>query len=145
MDTPKTKVAVAASAAAVALSAATVVYANSIPDRVSIEKSSPFFWPSYKKLGVRIDGEIRRRDVVEFCVSEGWAMVQVRDSFGRLVIDPQKPGHWLLTKVEGAIEPYWIDNEQKKAGPGDAARLAAAEAKRQRKAAKLRQLAERQA
>lgn len=108
-----------------------------IPDRVSIERDSPFFWPGYKKLGVKIDGEKRSRDVVEFCVSEGWARVQAKDKFGRKIVDPENTGHWLLVKVEGKIEPYWIDKEQRAASPADAARLSAAEAKRQRKAAAL--------
>lgn len=107
-----------------------------IPDRVSIEPG-PHYWPGYKKLGVKIDGEIRRADVVEFCVSQGWAMVHVKDKYGRKQADPSRPGFLLNTRVEGVIEPYWIDRDQKKAEPGDAARLAAAEAKRQRKAAKL--------
>lgn len=108
-----------------------------IPDRVSIEKGNPHYWPGYKHLGVKIDGEIRRADVVEFCVSEGWAMVHVKDKYGRKQADPDRPGFLLNTRVEGMIEPYWIDKDQKKAEPGDAARLAAAEAKRQRKAARL--------
>lgn len=116
---------------------------NQIPDRVAIDRKSPFFWPNYKKLGVKIDGEIRRRDVIEFCVSEGWARVQVRDSMGRLVVDTEKGDEWLTTQVNGVIEPYWLTKEQKAAGPGDAARLAAAEAKRQRRAERNRRIAER--
>jgi hypothetical protein len=113
---------------------------NLIPDHVSIEKGNPNFWPGYKKLGVKIDGEIRRGDVVEFCVSEGWAMVQVKDRFGRRSVNPET-GTYFLERVEGLIEPYWITPEQKAAGPGDAERLSAAEAKRQRKAERNRSIA----
>lgn len=109
-----------------------------IPDRVSIEVDSPFYWGRVRKLGVRVDGVKRNRDVVEFCVSDGWVRVQAKDKFGRKLVDPNDPGRYLLAKIEGVVvEPYWIDDELKEAGPADAARLSAAEAKRQRKAAAL--------
>jgi hypothetical protein len=114
-----------------------------IPDRVSLERNSPYFWHAYRKIGVKIDGVIRRADVVEFCVSEGWAMVQVK-KMGLRVPDPATNGRtFLLERVQGVIEPYWITKDQVAAKPVDASALAAAELKRQRKAEKLRQIAER--
>lgn len=106
---------------------------GSIPDRVCIESHSPYYWPGYRNLGVKIDGEVRRRDVVEFCVSEGWARVFVRNSVGQLKIDRER-GRYLDECITGKIEPYWIDKDRKKASSEDASRLSAAEAKRRRKA-----------
>lgn len=116
---------------------------DAIPDHVSIERHSPHFWPGYKKLGVKIDGAIRRSDVVEFCVSEGWAMVQVKNAMGVRVPDPATNGRtFLLERVTGKIEPYWIAKDQQRAKPDAASALAAAEIKRQIKAEKLRKIAD---
>jgi hypothetical protein len=108
-----------------------------IPDHVSIDAKSPHFWDCYYLLGVKIDGRERLGDVHEFCVSEGWAMVRARGLDGKPYDDGT--GHFAMEKITGRIEPYL-----KKPLPGqktlaDAERINAAEAKRQRKAAKLRQ------
>lgn len=117
---------------------------DAIPDHVSLERTSPYYWSGYRKIGVKIDGLIRRQDVVEFCVSEGWAMVQVKTAMGVRVPDPATNGQtFLLRRVEGVIEPYWIAKDQKAAQPDAALALAAAEAKRQRRAVKLKKLEER--
>lgn len=108
---------------------------DAIPDHVSIERHNPHFWPGYRRLGVKIDDVIRRGDVVEFCVSEGWAMVQVKNAMGVRVPDPATNGKtFLLERVEGKIEPYWIAKDEKAARPDAASALAAAELKRQRRA-----------
>lgn len=110
-----------------------------IPDHVSIDTASPHFWPTYYLLGVRIDGRERLGDVHEFCVSEGWAMVRAKGPDGRPYDDGT--GHFAMEKIVGKIEPYL-----KKPLPGqktlaDAERIRAAEEKRARKAAKLRERA----
>jgi hypothetical protein len=43
---------------------------DEIPDRVSLETDSPYFFPQWQRLGVRINGG-DSVSVVEFCVSEG--------------------------------------------------------------------------
>ena len=100
-----------------------------IPDRVSIDPKSPHFWPDYRKLGVRVNGEVRRGDVHEFCVSEGWAMVRKRTRWGYVV----KGDTYELEKIEGRIEPYFVFEHNPVTS---ADRLKAAEEKRARKAAK---------
>jgi len=98
-----------------------------IPDRVSIDPKSPHFWPDYRKLGVRINGEVRRGDVHEFCVSEGWAKVRQRTKWGYVV----NGDTYALEKIEGRIEPYFAF--ERDPAPD---RQKAAEEKRARKAAK---------
>lgn len=108
-----------------------------IPDHVSIDRASPHFWDCYYLLGVKIDGRERLGDVHEFCVSEGWAMVRAKGLDGRPYDDGT--GHFAMQKVEGKIEPYLKKPLPGQKTLGDAERINAAEAKRQRKAAKLRQ------
>ena len=108
-----------------------------IPDRVCINPSDLHFWPQYKSLGVKIDGEDRPGDVHEFCVSEGWAMVRERGPNGKFVIDPEGKGY-ALVKLEGKIEPYFRRPPETAPVPtqSDYDRIKAAEAKRARKAMK---------
>lgn len=109
-----------------------------IPDRVSLDPTSPHYWPHYRKLGVNIDGKKRPGDVHEFCVSEGWAMVRARNEEGKFRIDPSGSG-FMLERITGQIEPFLrepLPDERKTLA--DAERLRAAEEKRQRKAAKMR-------
>ena len=109
-----------------------------IPDRVSLDPTSPHYWPHYRKLGVNIDGKKRPGDVHEFCVSVGWAMVRVRNEKGQFKIDPTGQG-FMLERITGQIEPFLrepLPDERKTLA--DAERLRAAEEKRQRKAAKMR-------
>lgn len=104
-----------------------------IPDRVSLDPTSEHFWPEYRKLGVRINGEQRPGDVHEFCVSEGWAMVRSKTPEGRYRHDGRTI---LLDRIEGHIEPFIRKPLKGPPGDADKAALAAAEAKRARKAAR---------
>lgn len=114
-----------------------MAHVGGIPDRVSLDPESPHYWPDYRKLGVVIDGVNRPGDVHEFCVSEGWAMVRVRNAKGQFKIDPARSG-FLVERVEGRIEPYLRESmPDRRKTVGDAVAINAAEAKRQRKAAKL--------
>lgn len=111
---------------------------TAIPDRVSIERTSKYFFPNYKGLGVRIDGVNRPGDVHEFCVSKGWADVRARNEKGQFRIDGETNGY-VLERVHGLVEPFWKfppKGDTKTAA--DAERMQAAEEKRQRKAEKLR-------
>lgn len=75
---------------------------NGIPDRVSLEEDSPFYFPAWQKIGVRFNGG-DRRSVVEFCVSEGWLRTQIFHG-GR----PKKvDGKSVTNTLHGVIEPYW--------------------------------------
>lgn len=78
--------------------------AAEFPDRISIERRSPFYDSVVENLGVRIDG-IEQDSVVEYCVSEGWARIGERDHRGKLVWEYD---HYRSRRVEGVqIEPYW--------------------------------------
>lgn len=76
--------------------------ATSIPDRVSIESDSPYYFEDYTNLGVRHNcGEMA--SVVEFCVSEGWCRTQVFHG-GR---PKTERGYYVTIRRNGIIEPYW--------------------------------------
>lgn len=79
-------------------------YSGDIPDRVSINPKSRFYFAKYRGLGVKISGYVRKADVEEFCVSEGWALVRVPDARGRFKTER---GKFLTTKIKGLIEPFW--------------------------------------
>lgn len=79
-------------------------YSGDIPDRVSINPKSRFYFPRYRGLGVKISGYVRKADVEEFCVSEGWAMVRIPDARGRFKTER---GKFLTQKIKGIIEPFW--------------------------------------
>ena len=115
------------------------------PDRLSVDSSSPYFDTCFKRVGVRVDGEERRGDVQEYCVSEGWALVRERNVLGKFKIDEK--GQYVLKRMFGKIVAYFKDNRptrrvasayQQSAVSANSA-LEAAEAKRRRKAAKLRE------
>ena len=54
------------------------------PDRLSVNQNSPFFdEPTLMRgIGIRFKG-VQRRDVEEYCVSEGWIKVQVGKKMDR--------------------------------------------------------------
>lgn len=102
-------------------------------DRLSADPSSPYYNKEVlRKIGVKVNGVPMPSNVREFCVSEGWVDVQRKVS-----------GKWEVERRTGVIvEPFERHNHQQNGHmtAGDHERLAAAEAKRQRKAAKLRSL-----
>lgn len=112
------------------------------PDHLSVDRDSPYYDECYKRIGVRLDGIERRGDVQEYCMSEGWILVRDRNAIGKFKIDNQ--GRYMFTKLFGAVVAYWKDNRPTRrfvpnyTQPPEAAKaaLSAAEAKRQRKAAK---------
>lgn len=64
------------------------------PDRLSVDPKSPHHDAAAlaRDVGVRFKG-VERTNVVEYCVSEAWARLEV------------KPG--LAMKVNGPVEPYY--------------------------------------
>lgn len=119
-----------------------------VPDRLCVDKTSKFFSESYRDIGVRFNGVDRPGDVQEYCASEGWLRVRIRDGKGRFRINPD--GSYVIARIEGLVEPYWRKKtlaEKMASQPGLVARdhagaLAAAEAKRKRKAERNARLAE---
>lgn len=89
------------------------------PDRLSVNQSSPFFdEPTLMRgIGIRFKG-VQRRDVEEYCVSEGWIKVQVGKKMDRR-------GQPLTITLKGPVEA-WFESPAK--GEGEEAAPATDEA-----------------
>lgn len=76
---------------------------QTIPDRLSIDPDSPHFNADVlqRGIGIRFKGN-ERRDVEEYCISEGWIRVQA----GKTVDRRGKP---LTLKLNGPVEA-WFEN-----------------------------------
>jgi hypothetical protein len=74
-----------------------------MPDRLSVDPSSPFYDGDLlaRGVGIRFKGE-EKTNVEEYCVSEGW----VRLSLGNKV---DRHGKALTIKLSGPVEPYLRD------------------------------------
>ena len=74
-----------------------------LPDRLSTNPRSPYYNEELLKrdIGIRFDGK-ERKDVDEYCVSEGWIRVAV----GKTV---DRNGNPLTIKLNGKVEPYFRD------------------------------------
>jgi Protein of unknown function (DUF3297) len=77
---------------------------DTIPDRLSIDPSSPYFDADalQRGIGVRFK-ERERRDVEEYSISEGWIRVQT----GKTV---DRKGKSLTIKLSGPVE-VWFQTE----------------------------------
>ena len=75
-----------------------------IPDRVSIDPESPYFFSDYKSIGVRFNGQVRQNDVEEFCVSEGWIRKRLTNARGQLI---RERGKVRTLKMRGTVRPFW--------------------------------------
>lgn len=77
---------------------------DKIPDHVSMDRTSSYFFQYCKKVGVKIDGEVVF-NCVEFCVSGRWAQLGIRNYQGKL---KQERGKYLTVKrSDVTVEPYW--------------------------------------
>ena len=74
-----------------------------LPDRLSIEPSSPYYNEDILSLdvGIRFKGQ-EKTNVIEYCVSEGWIRVAAGTAKDR-------HGNPLTIKVHGPVEPYFKD------------------------------------
>ncbi|HEY1604546.1 MAG TPA: DUF3297 family protein [Allosphingosinicella sp.] len=80
--------------------------ADTFPDRLSLDPRSPWFDGELLRRGIGIRFKGRdRRDVEEYCLSEGWIRVQA----GRTM---DRHGRPLTIKLTGEVEPYFIDRQQ---------------------------------
>ena len=77
--------------------------ADTLPDRLSTDPSSPYFNEELlqRGVGIRFRGE-EKTNVEEYCISEGW----VRVSMGKAVDRRGKP---LTLKLTGVVEAYIRD------------------------------------
>lgn len=72
-----------------------------LPDRLSVDPRSPHHVPAVLEhdIGIRLNDH-ERRDVEEYCISEGWVKVPA----GRAVDRRGKP---LLIKLKGKVEAFY--------------------------------------
>jgi hypothetical protein len=73
------------------------------PDRLSLSPRSPHFDADLlqRGIGIRFKGR-ERRDVEEYCVSEGWIRVAAGRSLDRY-------GQPMTIKLQGEVEPFFQD------------------------------------
>ena len=79
---------------------------DTFPDRLSTDPRSPHHDGALleRGIGIRFNGQ-DRRDVEEYCVSEGW----IRVAAGRA---KDRRGQPMTLKLRGAVEPYWLLPEE---------------------------------
>lgn len=76
---------------------------DTVPDRLAIDPSSPFFNADALQRGIGVRFKDReRKDVEEYSISEGWIRVQA----GKTVDRRGKP---LTIKLSGPVE-VWFEN-----------------------------------
>jgi hypothetical protein len=79
------------------------------PDRLSVNPKSPHFDQTLlqRGIGIRFKGN-ERRDVEEYCVSEGWIRVQLGKKIDR-------KGNPLTIKLNGPVEAWFETAEEAEA------------------------------
>ncbi|WP_343518323.1 DUF3297 family protein [Sphingomonas sp.] len=84
------------------------------PDRLSVNPKSPHFNAELlqRGIGIRFKGN-QRRDVEEYCISEGWIRVQLGKKTDR-------KGDSLTIKLSGPVEA-WFETEAAGEGGADEA------------------------
>ena len=81
------------------------------PDRLSVNPKSPYFDQALLQRGIGIKfKDVQRRDVEEYCISEGWIRVQVGKTMDR-------KGNPLTIKLTGPVEAWF---ESPAPGEGEA-------------------------
>lgn len=87
--------------------------ADALPDRLSLDPRSPHFDGELLRrgIGIRFKGR-ERRDVEEYCISEGWIRVQAGKTMDR-------HGRPLTIKLKGEVEPYLLDQQDAAEGSGE--------------------------
>lgn len=72
-----------------------------LPDHLSVDPRSPHYLAAVLEhdIGIRLNGN-ERKDVEEYCISEGWVKVAA----GKAV---DRHGHPLLIKLRGKVEAFY--------------------------------------
>lgn len=72
-----------------------------LPDHLSVDPRSPHYVAAVLEhdIGIRLNGN-ERRDVEEYCLSEGWVKVPA----GKTV---DRKGNPLLIKLKGKVEAFY--------------------------------------
>jgi hypothetical protein len=85
---------------------------DTLPDRLSVNPKSPYFDQALLQRGIGIKfKDVQRRDVEEYCISEGWIRVQVGKTMDR-------KGNPLTIKLTGPVEA-WFESPAPGAGEAD--------------------------
>ena len=73
----------------------------SLPDRLSVDPGSPHYVAAVFEhdIGIRLNDK-ERKDVEEYCISEGWVKVPASKTVDR-------KGHSLLIKLKGKVEVFY--------------------------------------
>jgi hypothetical protein len=79
-----------------------------LPDRLSVSANSPHFDKQANlDIEVMFNGVRQVKNVVEFCVSEGWIRRLRKTALGVMVRDAN--GVPIIETLFGKVEPYWRD------------------------------------
>lgn len=72
-----------------------------LPDRLSVDPSSPYYQeePFEFDVGIRLNGK-ERNNVNEYCISEGWIKIASPKALDRR-------GQPLLMKMKGTVEAFY--------------------------------------
>jgi len=72
-----------------------------LPDRLSVDTRSPHYVAAVfeHEIGIRLNDK-ERKDVEEYCISEGWVKVPA----GKTV---DRKGHPMLIKLNGKVEAFY--------------------------------------
>jgi len=76
-------------------------FADTPPDRLSVNPRSPHYDPDTlsRGIGIRFNGA-EKHNVEEYCVSEGWIRIAMNRTLDR-------KGNPLTMKLNGTVEPYF--------------------------------------
>ena len=76
---------------------------DTFPDRLSNNPASPHYNEALlaRGVGIKFNGQ-EKRNVEEYCISEGWIRVAVGKTLDR-------KGNPLTIKLTGKVEPYFQD------------------------------------
>ena len=80
---------------------------SDVPDRLDINPKSRFHNAAVlaRGVGIRFKG-VERKDVEEYCVSEGW----IRVAYGKAM---DRRGNPMTIKMQGEVVPFFQDNVKK--------------------------------
>ena len=83
---------------------------DTLPDRLSVDPKSPYYNEALlaRGVGILLNG-VEKRNVDEYCISEGWVRVILGKSVDRR-------GNPLTQKLQGKVEPFFRDADQKPTG-----------------------------
>jgi hypothetical protein len=76
---------------------------DTLPDRLSVDPSSPYYDEQLlaRNIGIRFN-DMERTNVEEYCISEGW----IRATVGKTLDRRGKP---LTITLKGKVEPFFKD------------------------------------